>query len=91
LSDELKTAHDEDTITASGLFWSIILTTMPTEVTKPVIQTLSDNDVPHMASRYVSPAIPGKGFHLELGGRHIVFPDVSRSPPEIYLTRGYSA
>ncbi|KAF9064360.1 hypothetical protein BDP27DRAFT_1230615, partial [Rhodocollybia butyracea] len=88
LSDESKTAHDGDTIAASGLLWSIILTTMPTEVTKLVIQTLSDNNVPHMASRYVS---PGKGFHLELGGRHIVFPVVSRSPPEIYLTRGYSA
>lgn len=35
--------------------------------------------------------LSGKGFHLEMGGRHIVFPDVSRSPPEIYLTRGYSA
>ncbi|KAF9066237.1 hypothetical protein BDP27DRAFT_1227810 [Rhodocollybia butyracea] len=88
LSDESKTVHDGDTIAAAGLLWSIILTTMPTEVTKPVIRTLSDNKVPHMASQYV---LPGKGFHLELGGRHIVFPDVNRSPPEIYLTRGYSA
>lgn len=57
LSNETKTAHDQDTIAAAGLLWSIILTTMPVEVTKPVIQTLSDNNVPHMASRYISPGM----------------------------------
>ncbi|KAJ3862971.1 hypothetical protein EV359DRAFT_44058 [Lentinula novae-zelandiae] len=88
LSDESKTQHEQDTISASGILWSMILAMMPTEVTRPVIRVLNDFNVPHLASRYVR---PGKGFCLELGGRCIVFPNVSRSPPEVYLTRGYSA
>ncbi|KAJ3978905.1 hypothetical protein F5890DRAFT_1559490 [Lentinula detonsa] len=50
-----------------------------------------DSAVPEshdLNTRYVA---PGKGFHLQLGERHMVFPDVSRAPPELYLTRGYSA
>ncbi|KAJ3872231.1 hypothetical protein F5879DRAFT_813539 [Lentinula edodes] len=88
LSDESKTQHEQDTISASGILWSMILAMMPTEVTRPVIRVLNDFNIPHLAGRYVR---PGKGFCLELGGRRIVFPNVSRSPPEVYLTRGYSA
>ncbi|KAF5367254.1 hypothetical protein D9757_011697 [Collybiopsis confluens] len=83
-----KTAHDEDVIAASGIMWSLTTMMMPAEVTEPVVKTLSELDIPRLATRYVQ---PGKGFRLELDGRQVVFPDVSRLPPEIYLTRGYSA
>lgn len=57
LSDSEKTDHDTDTIAAAAILWSIIRSTMPTEVTDPVVQLLSDHSVPHMASRYVEPGI----------------------------------
>ncbi|KAJ3774033.1 hypothetical protein FB446DRAFT_640528 [Lentinula raphanica] len=88
LSDDAKIAHDEDAIGACGIIWSIILFMLPTEVTDPVIEVLHDRKIPHMATRYVA---PGRGFRIEIGGRHIVFPETSRSPPEFYLIRGYAA
>ncbi|KAJ3991962.1 hypothetical protein F5050DRAFT_1580479, partial [Lentinula boryana] len=96
LSDEIKISHDEDVIAASGIFWSMIMSTMPAEVTRPMVEILSDQKVPHMATRvdctwYDSLFVIGKGFHLQLEDRHYVFPNVNRSPPELFLTKGYSA
>ncbi|KAJ3781097.1 hypothetical protein GGU10DRAFT_251544, partial [Lentinula aff. detonsa] len=88
LSDEDKATHDEDAIAASGIFWSMVVLTMPTEVTTPMIKNLKECGILHMATRYVA---PGKGFHLQLGERHMVFPDVSHTPLELYMTRGYFA
>ncbi|KAJ3747075.1 hypothetical protein DFH05DRAFT_1391946 [Lentinula detonsa] len=88
LSNEVKISHDEDVIAASGIFWSMIMSTMPAEVTQPMVEILSDQKVPHMATRWIA---PGKGFHLQLENRHYVFPNVNCSPPELFLTKGYLA
>ncbi|KAH7870033.1 uncharacterized protein C8R40DRAFT_1017286, partial [Lentinula edodes] len=88
LSDESKQLHDEDAIAASGIFWSMALSTMPAEVTAPMVEILSNCNIPHMATQYVA---PGKGFHLQIGERHMIYPNVNRAPPELYMISGYSA
>lgn len=57
LSDTERMMHDEDINGAAGIFWSLILSSMPTEVTTPVIQKLQDNDIPHIASQFVEPGL----------------------------------
>ncbi|KAJ3980269.1 hypothetical protein F5890DRAFT_1468398 [Lentinula detonsa] len=51
LSDEVKATHNEDVVAASGIFWSMAISTMPTEVTAPMIKNLSECGIPHMATR----------------------------------------
>ncbi|KAF9061365.1 hypothetical protein BDP27DRAFT_1235445, partial [Rhodocollybia butyracea] len=88
LSEEECTAHDEDINGAAGIFWSLILSMMPTEITGPAVRELHENKIPHLATRFVE---PGKGFKLTLGNKAVIFSEASRAPPEVYLTKGYSA
>ncbi|KAJ3726396.1 hypothetical protein DFJ43DRAFT_1002177 [Lentinula guzmanii] len=81
-------AHDEDANAAGGIFWSLARSSMPTEVIDPVVHTLQENHIPHLASNFVA---AGKGYRLQLGEAEVIFPEASRAPPELYLTRGYSA
>ncbi|KAL0057975.1 hypothetical protein AAF712_015369 [Marasmius tenuissimus] len=81
-------AHDEDVVAVSSIFWSLILSMMPREVTAPVKEQLESHSMPHLASRYVE---PGRGFSLDLNGKSYDFPLAERAPPEVYLTQGYSA
>ncbi|KAE9385512.1 hypothetical protein BT96DRAFT_840611 [Gymnopus androsaceus JB14] len=78
LSNVQFTAHDTDVIGAAGIFWSLILSSMPTEVTEHVIKKLQQNEIPHIASRFVE---PGQGFHVELGETQVIFPNASHAPP----------
>ncbi|KIK63239.1 hypothetical protein GYMLUDRAFT_163704, partial [Collybiopsis luxurians FD-317 M1] len=87
LTDGIKIEHDEDVIGISAILWNLILSTMPMEITQPIIEELANTSVPHMASKWVQ---PGKGYHLKMGNLQYIFGGASRSPPEVYLTWGYS-
>ncbi|EEB86865.1 hypothetical protein MPER_16027, partial [Moniliophthora perniciosa FA553] len=88
LAHEAHVAHDQDVIAAAAVFWSLIMSMMPSEVTKPILKTLQESHIPQMASRYIE---EGQGFTLTLNGKEYHFPNANRGPPELYLTRGYSA
>ncbi|KAL0060974.1 hypothetical protein AAF712_012205 [Marasmius tenuissimus] len=45
-------AHDEDVVAVSSIFWSLIMSMMPSEVTSPVREQLEKHSIPHLASRW---------------------------------------
>lgn len=57
LTEDQCTAHDEDVNGAAGIFWSLILSTMPTEVTTPIVKDLQENKIPHLATRFLEPGM----------------------------------
>lgn len=58
LSNEDYIAHDEDVNGAAGIFWSLILSMMPTEVTEPVVDALDKNSIPHFQTQFIEPGSP---------------------------------
>ena len=58
LKPEDYVAHDTDIIGAAGIFWSLILSSMPTEVTSLVTEKLEENAMPHLASQHVKQVCP---------------------------------
>lgn len=57
LSEDECRIHDEDVNGASGIFWSLILSTMPVEVTESAVQDLRENNIPHLATRFIEPGM----------------------------------
>lgn len=63
LSNEDCIAHDEDVNGAAGIFWSMILSMMPTEVTEPVVAALQNNSIPHFQTQFIEPGLPSPIFY----------------------------
>ncbi|THU89306.1 hypothetical protein K435DRAFT_678289, partial [Dendrothele bispora CBS 962.96] len=86
LTTEECIVHDEDVNAAAGIFWSLIESSLPLEVTTPVIE-LQKLNIPRLASRYVN---PGSGFKLTIDEMEYNFFNFEQAPPEVDLTQGYS-
>lgn len=55
LANESKVEHDGDVIAASAIVWNMIVAALPGEVVQPLVRTLEQQDIPHLATRWVKP------------------------------------
>ncbi|KAH9916006.1 uncharacterized protein B0H18DRAFT_885304 [Fomitopsis serialis] len=80
--------HDADVIGAAGIAWRLIKSAAPYEVVKHVEQCLLNEGMPHMATQNIS---EGAGFTIKADSVEYKFPNIERSPPEVYMSCGYAA
>ncbi|THU85628.1 hypothetical protein K435DRAFT_685207, partial [Dendrothele bispora CBS 962.96] len=83
--------YDEDVNAAAGILWSLIESSLVSEVTTPVIEELQKLNIPRLVSRYLVCVIsPGSGLKLTIDGLEYNFSNFEQALLEVYLTQGYS-
>ncbi|KAI0078510.1 hypothetical protein K474DRAFT_1593925, partial [Panus rudis PR-1116 ss-1] len=87
LDEETKDLHDEDVIGAAGIAWQLIKASSPPEIITHVEECLEKAGLPGWLQIILKKV--GPGYRIRLGGIEYGFPLAERSPPEVYLTRGY--
>ncbi|ESK86627.1 hypothetical protein Moror_9731 [Moniliophthora roreri MCA 2997] len=87
LDDEERRNQDEKVIGCFGLFWHGVVSFIPGDITAPVRKCLED-EYPQLGTRDIP---SGPGFTVVLDGKHYVFSQSQRGPPEGILTAGYAA
>ncbi|KAI0073288.1 hypothetical protein K474DRAFT_1603604 [Panus rudis PR-1116 ss-1] len=82
---ETMILHDRDCIGASGIVWQLIKAAVPCDIMDHVEYCLEQEGFPRMATHNVAEV----GFSFYIGDTKYSFTNVTWSPPEVYMTRGY--
>ncbi|KAJ3712635.1 hypothetical protein C8R42DRAFT_594361, partial [Lentinula raphanica] len=88
LTSEAMANHDDDIIGAVSLFWSMANALLPSDVTQVIHDYMDSEELPSLQTRNVAPE---SGFTIHIDNQDFFFPYAERSPPEVYINKGYAA
>ncbi|KAJ7573170.1 hypothetical protein C8J56DRAFT_1173958 [Mycena floridula] len=87
VDDRTRIAQDTDLIGALSIFWALVRSVFPVDITSEV-DRLIEEDYPSLASRDIP---PGDGYQIMIKDKIYEFKTAARAPPEGIATVGYGA